>query len=84
MTEQPSPESTTASCTAVWQQQWLAMQEAVMHLQHDQQQMHEVLLAQQEEIGRLNGKLAQVNGNMERLLAGEEMPSLEDDKPPHY
>lgn len=81
---QDSSESNLVEQVAALQQQCLTMQEAVMHLQHDQQQMHEVLLAQQEEIGRLNASLAQVNGNMERLLAGEEMPTPEDDKPPHY
>ena len=84
MTEQSSAESAPANQIAVLQAQWLAMQESLMHLQHDQQQMHEVLLAQQEEIGRLNANLAKVNGNMERLLSTEEMPTLEDDKPPHY
>jgi uncharacterized coiled-coil protein SlyX len=73
MTEQPSPGDNGTDQLAALQQQW-----------HDQQQMHEVLLAQQQEIGRLNANLAKVNGNMERLLSGEEMPTPEDDKPPHY
>jgi uncharacterized coiled-coil protein SlyX len=84
MTEQPKCDEPAADQLAALQQQFLTMQESLMHLQHDQQQMHEVLLAQQEEIGRLNASLAKVNGNMERLLSAEEMPTLEDDKPPHY
>ncbi|MFT4557487.1 MAG: putative coiled-coil protein SlyX [Planctomycetaceae bacterium] len=84
MTEQPTPDNTAADQLAVLRQQFLTMQESMMHLQHDQQQMHEVLLAQQEEIGRLNANLSKVNGDMERLLSAEEMPTLEDDKPPHY
>lgn len=84
MTQQSSAESTAAEQLAALQKQWLAMQESLMHLQHDQQQMHEVLLAQQEEIGRLNANLAKVNGDMERLLAAEDSPSPEDEKPPHY
>ena len=84
MTEQPTPDNTAADQLAAFQQQFLTMQESMMHLQHDQQQMHEVLLAQQEEIGRLNANLSKVNGDMERLLSAEEMPTLEDDKPPHY
>jgi uncharacterized coiled-coil protein SlyX len=84
MTEQPTSEETTAQELAALQQQWLSMQETLMHLQHDQQQMHDVLLAQQEEIGRLNANLSKVNGDMERLLSAEETPTLEDDKPPHY
>lgn len=84
MTEQPTPDNSTADQLAALQQQFLTMQESLMHLQHDQQQMHEVLLAQQEEIGRLNANLAKVNGNMERLLSTEESPALEDEKPPHY
>lgn len=84
MTEQPTSEDSTAAQLATLHQQFLTMQESMMHLQHDQQQMHEVLLAQQEEIGRLNANLAKVNGDMERLLSAEETPTLEDDKPPHY
>ncbi|MGZ0169124.1 MAG: SlyX family protein [Planctomycetales bacterium] len=84
MTEQPTSEETAAQELAALQQQWLSMQETLMHLQHDQQQMHDVLLAQQEEIGRLNANLSKVNGDMERLLSAEESPTLEDDKPPHY
>lgn len=84
MTEQPTPDETTANQLATLQQQFLAMQESLMHIQHDQQQMHDVLLAQQEEIGRLNANLSKVNGDMERLLNAEESPSPEDEKPPHY
>lgn len=84
MTEQPTSEDSTAAQLAELRQQFLTMQESMMHLQHDQQQMHEVLLAQQEEIGRLNANLAKVNGDMERLLSAEEASTLEDDKPPHY
>jgi uncharacterized coiled-coil protein SlyX len=84
MTEQPISEETTAAQLAALQQQFLTMQESMMHVQNDQQQMHDVLLAQQEEIGRLNANLSKVNGDMERLLSAEEMPTLEDDKPPHY
>jgi len=84
MNEYSSPESVSADQLSALQTHVLAMQESLMHLQHDQQQMHEVLLAQQEEIGRLNANLAKVNGDMERLLAAEETPSPEDEKPPHY
>lgn len=84
MKEQPTPDDTTANQLASLQQQFLAMQESLMHIQHDQQQMHDVLLAQQEEIGRLNANLSKVNGDMERLLNAEESPSPEDEKPPHY
>ena len=84
MTEHPTPDETTTNQLASLQQQFLAMQESLMHIQHDQQQMHDVLLAQQEEIGRLNANLSKVNGDMERLLNAEESPSPEDEKPPHY
>ena len=84
MTEHTTPDNSTADQLAALQQQFMTMQESLMHIQHDQQQMHEVLLAQQEEIGRLNANLAKVNGNMERLLSAEESPALEDEKPPHY
>lgn len=84
MTIQPPPNGNVTDQLAELRQQWLAMQETLMHLHHDQQQMHDVLLAQQEEIGRLNANLLKVNGDMERLLATEETPTFEDDKPPHY
>jgi SlyX protein len=84
MIEQHTPNESAANQFADLQQQFLTMQESLMHVQHDQQQMHEVLLAQQEEIGRLNASLAKVNGNRERLLNAEESPSPEDEKPPHY
>lgn len=84
MTDQPSSKSGAADQLATLQMQWQAMQETLMHLQHDQQKMHEVLLAQQEEIGRLTANLATVNGNVERLLAAEEATTPEDEKPPHY
>lgn len=84
MTEKFTSEESTSDQLAALQQQFQAMQESMMHLQHDQQQMHEVLLAQEEEIGRLNANLAKVNGTMERLLTAEDMPAPEDDKPPHY
>lgn len=84
MTEQFTSEKSTSDQLAALQQQFQAMQESMMHLQYDQQQMHEVLLAQEEEIGRLNANLAKVNGTMERLLTAEDMPAPEDDKPPHY
>jgi uncharacterized coiled-coil protein SlyX len=84
MTEHFVPKDSTTEQLAFLLQQFQTMQESLMHLQHDQQQMHEVLLAQQEEIGRLNANLAKVNGSMERLLSAEETPTLEDEKPPHY
>ena len=84
MTEQPTSEELVSKELAEMKQQWLTMQETLMHIQHDQQQMNDVLLAQQEEIGRLNANLSKVNGDMERLLSAEEAPTLEDDKPPHY
>ena len=50
------------------QMQWQAMQETLMHLQHDQQKMHEVLLAQQEEIGRLTGEADWSSENAKAIL----------------
>lgn len=84
MTENSTPDETASDQLAELQKQFQTMQESLMLLQHDQQQMHDVLLAQQEEIGRLNANLAKVNGNVERLLAAEESPTPEDEKPPHY
>lgn len=84
MTENSTPDETASDQLAELQKQFQTMQESLMLLQHDQQQMHDVLLAQQEEIGRLNANLAKVNGNVERLLAAEESPRPEDEKPPHY
>ena len=47
MTERSVPEDSTTEQLASLQQEFLTMQESLMHLQHDQQQMHEVLSAEE-------------------------------------
>ena len=84
MSNQQPPDTDITQQWAAMQEQWYAMQETVSHLQRDLEQMHEVLLAQRDEIDRLRGKLAQVDGNVERLMSGESFPTPEEDRPPHY
>jgi hypothetical protein len=74
--------STEPTMTEVWQQ-LIAAQETIMHLQHDLAEMHEAVLAQQEEIDRLR---IRQNGLEHRIDLGatEDLPPALDERPPHY
>jgi SlyX protein len=64
-------------------QQLIAAQETIMHLQHDLHEMHEVVLALQEEIQTLTRR----QNNLERRMEvgnGEALPPVLDERPPHY
>lgn len=65
-------------------QQLIAVQESVMHLQHELSQIHEVVLAQRDEIDELRRNLAKLLGQFEDLVEGNPFPSPLEDKPPHY
>lgn len=62
----------------------IQIQESLMHQQKDQQQMHEVLLAQQTEIEELRREVEQLRGDLQSRGDAEGMPSPVDEKPPHY
>ena len=61
-----------------------AVEESLMHLQHELSQMHAVLLSQSEELRALRDRAAKLGGRIDRL---EEAPEDRDpaaEKPPHY
>jgi uncharacterized coiled-coil protein SlyX len=62
----------------------IVIQETLMHQQKDLQQMHEVLLSQQNEIEELRKEIAQLRGDVQTQVGEDRLPSPEDEKPPHY
>ena len=76
---------TEASRLAILSEQFVSMQETMTHLQHDVEQMHDVMLAQQQELELLRREIVRLDGLLEGLDSGEDSPrTLEDDRPPHY
>jgi uncharacterized coiled-coil protein SlyX len=55
-----------------------------MHLQHDVEQMNEVILAQQAEIRGLRTLLERFQGQLENALRDPEVRDIEEERPPHY
>ncbi len=66
------------------QQQLIAVQETVMHLQHEFEQLHQVVLAQQQEVTLLRREIRSVKDVLENLEEGAPFPSPSEDRPPHY
>ncbi len=64
--------------------QLIDVQELVTHLQHELQQIHEVVLAQQSELTSLRREISKVKGQFEGLAEATQFPSPEEDRPPHY
>lgn len=62
----------------------IVVQETLMHQQRDLQQMHEVLLSQQNEIEELRKELEQLRGDVQTQLGEDRPPNPEEEKPPHY
>lgn len=62
----------------------IALEELVTHMQHELSQMHEVLLAQRDEIAELRRAVARLSGEFEQLVEGAPFPSPLEDRPPHY
>ncbi|MBT4865097.1 MAG: SlyX family protein [Planctomycetaceae bacterium] len=62
----------------------IALEMSVSHLQHEVEQMHEVMLAQQEEISALRRDLQRVNGKIDHLQEPSEPGDALDERPPHY
>ena len=62
----------------------MALEMSVSHLQHEVQQMHEVMLAQQEEIAALRRDLQRAHGKIDRLQEPSEPGDALDERPPHY
>ena len=66
------------------QRQFVAMQESLSLLQHDVDDLNEVVLGQQRELEGLRRENVRLEGRLERMLESDSSPSLEEDKPPHY
>jgi len=62
----------------------VAIQELLMHMQHDLEQLHEVVLRQQRELDGLRGSTSRMNDQLDRLMHAGEERTIEDEKPPHY
>ncbi len=65
-------------------QQLIAAQEVLMHLQHEFEQLHQVVLAQQNEIDDLKRELRKFKDSFESAAQADQFPTPEEDRPPHY
>jgi len=63
---------------------FVATQEILMHMQHDLEHMHQVLLSQQQQIEELKSGLNRVEQRLEHSQPGDDMPAPLDERPPHY
>jgi len=61
-----------------------AIESALMHLQHDVEQMHEALVGYRGDLDALRNGIETVRGQVERLEAGPEVRDPKAEKPPHY
>ena len=61
-----------------------AIETALMHLQHDVEQVHEALVGQRRDLEDLRTGIVGLRGRIDRMEAGPEDrdPTLE--RPPHY
>lgn len=66
------------------EQQLIAAQEVLMHLQHEFEQLHQVVLAQQNEIDDLKREVRKLNDAFEAAGQSDQFPTPEEDRPPHY
>ena len=64
--------------------QLIDVQELMTHLQHELQQIHEVVLSQQSEIAALRREISKLKGQFEGLAEVSPFPSADEDRPPHY
>lgn len=84
MSEQEQTNAKLSQQIESLQQQWVAMQETILHIQRDMEQMHEALLSQTGDIDGLRAKMKELDGNIEQIMTSENFPSPEEDRPPHY
>ncbi len=55
-----------------------------MHLQHEFEQLHHVVLSQQTEIADLQRELRKLKDGFEAAGQSDPFPTPEEDRPPHY
>jgi uncharacterized coiled-coil protein SlyX len=66
---------------------FVRLESALMHLTHDFEQMHQVLLAQQRDIQALQGTIEHLQSALDERIApssGSEVRDPLAEKPPHY
>lgn len=61
-----------------------AVESLVTHLERELAAMHDVLLAQQREIGELRRELGKTEARIDRIETGPEKRDPVAEKPPHY
>ena len=61
-----------------------AVETLLTHLQHELSQMHEVLLAQAEELRTLRDRAAKLDGRVDKLEDEPEDRDPRAERPPHY
>lgn len=66
------------------QQRVIELESLVMHLQHDLEQMHHVLIQRAADFDGLREKLQRLEGRFEGTDELPELPDALDDRPPHY
>lgn len=62
----------------------VATQETLTHMQRELEQMHEVLLAQQQQIDGLRVSLRRVEDRLEQQATPDALPPALEERPPHY
>ena len=60
------------------------LESLLAHLQHESEQMHEVILAQQVEIDSLRRDLKRLEARLDRTAEEPEQHDSIDERPPHY
>ena len=70
--------------TAGLEQQLIAAQELLMHLQYEFEQLHHVVIAQQGEIVDLQREVRKLKDSIEGSTQADQFPTPEEDRPPHY
>lgn len=61
-----------------------AIESALMHLQHDVQQLHEALVGYRRDLEALRSDIGLVRRRVEQLETGPEVRDPKLEKPPHY
>ena len=60
------------------------LESLLAHLQHESEQMHEVILAQQKEIDSLRRDVKRLEARFDRTAEEPERHDPIDERPPHY
>jgi SlyX protein len=66
------------------QEQIVELESAIAHLQHDYDQLNEMVVRQQAEIGELKRSIGRLEGELEQLAERPEKRDLLAERPPHY